>query len=70
MIINLELNDVDAYRLLWLVQRESNSGKVWDDYWRSLACHIYTNIITDIDDDTMHAVMVQEKMFDTTLSIS
>lgn len=48
-IITIEFHEQDAFRLLWLVQREANEGKIWDGYWESLAQHIRENIIGDLE---------------------
>lgn len=48
-IITIEFSEQDAFRLLWLVQREAGAGKVWDRYWETLANHIRENIILDTD---------------------
>lgn len=47
-IITIEFNEVDAHRLLWLVQREAGQGRIWDKYWESIANHIRANITDDL----------------------
>lgn len=48
-IVTLEFNELDAFRLLFLVQREAAHGRIWDDYWDGLAAHIRENIKLDLD---------------------
>ncbi|MCL4295244.1 MAG: hypothetical protein KJ077_05930 [Anaerolineae bacterium] len=48
-IITIEFQEQDAFRLLWLVQREAAEGKIWDRYWETLAGHIRENIIGDLE---------------------
>jgi hypothetical protein len=47
-IVTIEFNEMDAFRLLFLVQREASNGRIWDDYWASLANHIRENIKLDL----------------------
>jgi len=46
-IVTIELRADDAYRLLWLVQRQSVSP-VYSEYWLNLADHIQANIEMDL----------------------
>jgi hypothetical protein len=48
-IVTLEFNELDAFRLLFLVQREAAHGRIWDDYWDGLAAHIRENIKLDLE---------------------
>lgn len=47
-IVTIEFQEIDAFRLLFLVQREAAYGRVWDSYWESLADHIRANIKDDL----------------------
>lgn len=47
-IVTIEFNEIDAFRLLFLVQREAATGRIWDAYWESLANHIRENIKDDL----------------------
>lgn len=48
-IITIEFHEQDAFRLLWLVQREAAEGEIWDRYWETLADHIRENIMMDLE---------------------
>jgi hypothetical protein len=48
-IVTIEFQEQDAFRLLWLVQREAAEGKIWDRYWETLAAHIRGNIMGDLE---------------------
>lgn len=47
-VITIELSQRDSVRLLWLVQKEAATGRIWDDYWAKLAAHIRANIDDDV----------------------
>lgn len=47
-IVTIEFQEIDAFRLLFLVQREAATGRIWDAYWDSLASHIRDNIKDDL----------------------
>ena len=53
-VINLELNEHDANRLLWLVQRESVAGQTYNQYWLDLAA----NIGRQIEQDSLEVVRI------------
>lgn len=48
-IVTIELTEQDAYRLMWLTQREADRGHIWDKYWENLAKHIQANITADAE---------------------
>lgn len=43
-IVTMELNEQDAHRLLWLVQREAAQSPIWDAYWQQMAANLQNNI--------------------------
>jgi len=45
-VITIELNALDATRLLWLAQNAA-AGNVWDEYWAQLAAIIQQAIEED-----------------------
>lgn len=36
----IELSEHDAYKVLWLCQREANDGTIWNEYWERVANEI------------------------------
>lgn len=45
MIVIIELDEDDAYRVLYLIQRHrqmnfSSNGQIWDEYWANVADQI------------------------------